>query len=407
MQPETLISRLSRALAEGKEKGHGGLILVKLGRPVQLRDQFGYRGYFDLRKQVDAVQMKAAGAGAKSAWIDFATSMVLLSTGDAKAVAREVFSALSQHEFALGDETLVISVSISACGFDHRFTSVDEMLLALAHRVEHIESIGGNDVGVIKPGVSASQALDSDEHMLGLLMESLRTDSMKVVFQPLLATSGDESVQNYQMLPRLKGSDGKLIPAAEFLPSARDAALLPVIDRWMVIHAIRLLRGPLKEQSLRLFVNQSDALLADAERRTWLESQLEKSPAVRNRLVLEVRIDDAMAHLKSVNVLMTIVRNFEIGICFSRVDEHSRWDLLVNELRCDYVRMSASFVSRLSKQRELEERFMTLSRPVRDIGTQIIMPMIEDPQTAASMWRSGADFMQGNMIQAPEDTIAI
>jgi EAL domain-containing protein (putative c-di-GMP-specific phosphodiesterase class I) len=33
--------------------------------------------------------------------------------------------------------------------------------------------------------------------------------------------------------------------------------------------------------------------------------------------------------------------------------------------------------------------------------------MIENPEMAASMWRSGADFMQGNMIQAPEDSIAV
>jgi EAL domain-containing protein (putative c-di-GMP-specific phosphodiesterase class I) len=243
--------------------------------------------------------------------------------------------------------------------------------------------------------------------MLGLLMEALHKDAMKVVFQPLLATSGREETENYQMLPRLAAGDGKLITAAEFLPSAREAALLPVLDRWMTVHALRLLRGPLKGQDVRLFINQSEALLTEAARREWLAGRLSSESGLATHLVLELPLEDALAHLDGATELLQLARRLGVAVCLSHVDEHSRWDLLAEELFVDYVRMSPAFVSRLTEDPSLEKEFMEVARTAREKGMRVIMPMIEDPRTAASMWRSGADYMQGNMIQAPEDSIAV
>jgi len=302
---------------------------------------------------------------------------------------------------------VAITVSLAHARFDHRFTQVDELLVPLVRRVEHIERDGGNALAAVRPGISASKAKSSSDHMLSLLMEALRMDSIKVVFQPLLATRGRETTESYQMLPRLASGDGKLIAAAEFLPIAREAALLPVLDRWMTVHASRLLRGPFADRDARLFINQSDALLADSERRQWLSRHLASEAELAGRLVLEIPLEDAMAHLRGAAQLLEIAREHEIGVCLSHVDEHSRWDLLTRELAVNFVRMSPDFVARLTQDPSLEERFQELSEPVRAQGVRTIMPMIEDPQTAASMWRSGADLMQGNMIQEPEDSIAV
>ncbi len=410
MHTAELLEHLHDAMSAGSRDGRGGAVMIRLDRASTLRDQLGFSGLSKLGAGM-AERIEGAHDGRLEVWrFGWASVLVILPDvpGDSVAtLAESLFTTLTDQVYALGDDEVALTVSLAHACFDHRFTTVDELLLPLVRQIEALAGQGGNSMAAVRPGISARQALDSSDHMLGLLMEALRTDSIKVVFQPLLSTSGQDRKESYQMLPRLAAGDGKLIAAAQFLPLARQAALLPVLDRWMTVHALRLLRGPLKSRPVRLFINQSEAIVADADRRDWLAGHLASEPALAGRMVLEVPIEDAMTHMKGAAALLALAREHEIGVCLSHVDEHSRWPLLSGELKADYVRMSPTFVARLSRSSTLEKRFMGLSETVRECGVRIIMPMIEDTQTAASMWRSGADYMQGNMIQAPEDSIAV
>ena len=410
MTPENLLSRISRFEETASEDSSGGLLLVEVDRIRQLRGQLGFRLLFALIQQVRALLKEGVGDQGEVYRFGLYGYVVVLpgtNTEKLQALAAELFNGISRRTFEVGDESMAISVSMALAHFDHRFAGADRMLVTMSERLGDVVSNGGNELTFVEPGVSATLALDSEDHMLGLLMEALQHNRLKVVFQPLLATHANEPKRSFQMLPRLRTSDGTLITAAEFIPVARAARLLPVIDRWMVTHAAKLLRGPLQSQPVRLFINQSDALLTEPERLDWLIATLGKVSAPVGDIVIELRLEDAMSHLKQSARLLAGLRESRASICFSRVDEHSRWDLLTAELACDFLRMSPGFVGRLLAEPDLEKRFLELSKSARDKGTRIIMPMIEDQETAASMWRTGADFMQGNMIQEPEDSIAL
>ncbi|WP_376695318.1 EAL domain-containing protein [Wenzhouxiangella sp. EGI_FJ10305] len=402
-------------MTAGAEAGCGGVILVRFDRGTLLRDQLGFTG---LSKLIDGVVAQTeelvgemVGNDYRLVRFDWECLLLVLPAASAELVeetAENLFDTLTDRVYDIDNEAVAVSVSLSFAHFDHRFRQVDELLLALVHRAEAIGMSGGNQFGEARPGISADKAISSADHMLGLLMESLRTDSLKVVFQHLLATSEKATAESYQMFPRLVAGDGSLLPAADFVPLAREASLLPVLDRWMIVHASRLLRGPLREKRVRLFINQSEALLVETDRQDWLARHLEsESKLVAGRLVLEIPLEDAMAHLSGAIELIKICRRYEIGFCLSHVNEQSRWQLLTDKLKADYLRMSSGFVKRLTLDPGLEERYLEISKPAREQGIRIIMPMIEDSKTAASMWRTGADYMQGNMIQAAEDTIAL
>ncbi len=414
MISKKLLRQMPKIMTAGAEAGWGGVILIRFDRGTLLRDQLGFTGLSSLIDGVVAQteELLAELVGKDYRLVRFDWECLLLVLHEAPAsllneTAENLFSSLTDRVYDIDDDAVAVSVSLSFAHFDHRFRHVDELLLALVHRAEAIGMAGGNQFGEARPGISADKAISSSDHMLGLLMESLRTDSLKVVFQHLLATSETATTESYQMFPRLVAGDGSLLPAADFVPLAREASLLPVLDRWMIVHASRLLRGPLREKRVRLFINQSEALLVEAERQGWLARHMEAEPKLAGRLVVEIPLEDAMAHLGGAVELIKICRRYDIGFCLSHVNEQSRWQLLTDKLKADYLRMSAGFVKRLAQDPNLEGRFLEISKPVREQGIRIIMPMIEDSQTAASMWRTGADYMQGNLIQAAEDTIAV
>ncbi|MGY6554736.1 MAG: EAL domain-containing protein [Wenzhouxiangella sp.] len=367
----------------------------------RIRDQYGYGGLFSVLGSVREHLLRILSGESYACVLNERTLIVTVpdcSLTKAEGMADRLFSQLDQETFELGREMASLSFSLGYCEFDHRFTSVEALLIQLVDGTEHVLQSGGHAVRRISPDVSFAEGNNSDKQMLGLLMEALRKDKLRVFFQPLMSTAGDQS-QTYQLLPRLSDSNEMLIPAASFVPVARKANVLGVLDRWMLQRAVQLLCGKYQLQPIRLFLSQGDSLLVHAERREWLSRLLEKHPQVSGRLVLDFALEDALANLKSTTTLIALAHQAGLKICFSRVDEHSKWDLLIGRLRVDYLKMSPQFVHRLASDPALETEFQKLSGPVRQLGTKIIMPMVEDAGVAANLWRTGADYMQGYMIQ--------
>ncbi len=381
-------------------------LCVALDHWERLREQYGYSGLIKLLEEVEALLMAECESDAAACTLNERCVLVRLSPPSVEAAqkqAEKLFGLIGQELVAVGDERIALSISLCFSEFDHRFTSADQLLVNLIKHTEGFSAAGGNGVKHIRPNVSAVQASASDQQMLGLLMESLRKNAVKVMFQPLMATTDDAS-KSFQVLPRVPSSDGSLIPASQFIPVAREAGVLALLDRWMLQQTIRLLVEEYRTQPVRLFLTQGDSLLVSSERREWLCGLMEKHPQASGKLVLDFSFEDALTHLKAAHEFLSVAAKLGIGVCLSRVDEFSKWNLLKDRLRVDYIKMSPGFVRRLGQDGTLAGQFQRISDTVRQQGTRIIVPMVEDATVAANLWRIGADYMQGYMIEKETDT---
>lgn len=404
MTPEQFTTQLAeayRGFSKREIERSSACFCLMLDNWNRIRDQYGYSGLFSVLGTVRERLLRILGAGSYGCVLNERTLIVTVpdcSLKKAESLAARLFAHLDQETFELGQEIASLSFSLGYCEFDHRFTSAEALLIQLVDGTEHALQSGGHAIRRVSPDVSLAACNSCDKQMLGLLMEALRKDKLRVLFQPLMSTAGEQS-QTYQLLPRLSDSHEALIPAASFVPVARQANVLGVLDRWMLQRAVQLLCGKFQLRPIRLFLSQGDSLLVHAERREWLSRLLERYPQVSGRLVLDFALEDALANLKSTSVLIASAHRAGLKICFSRVDEHSKWDLLAGRLRVDYLKMSPQFVHRLTSDTALGAAFEKISGPVRQSGTRIIMPMVEDAGVAANLWRTGADYLQGYMIQ--------
>lgn len=412
MPESTFLERLDQAFKDFNEplpERASALICVLVDHWQDLREEYGYAGLFALRKQMRP-QFDRHFDQVDDALVLSESGLVALVQGQdidsLRESSRALFQALSSRTYEIGGDQAAVTVSLGFCAFDLRYTDGSQMLTEAVSRTEDLRRHGGNQWLPVTASISAAQASVDHRRMLGLLMQSLRNNSVRVVFQALLSTRG-EDIHCFQMLPRLKAADGELIPAAEFLPVARSARLLPTLDRWILNRAVQLLSEQYRHDSVRLFVSQADELLVDEKRRKQFATLLEASSALCDRLVLDFHLTDAMSHLKGTEALLAIARDQGIGICLSLVDDHSNWQLLQERLRCDYLRMAPEFVLRLAKSDDLAHDLDELTGPVREQGTRIIMPMIEDAGAAAHLWSSSIDYLQGNIIQMAQERIQL
>ena len=51
------------------------------------------------------------------------------------------------------------------------------------------------------------------------------------------------------------------------------------------------------------------------------------------------------------------------------------------------------------------KKLKVLAHQLHAFNCQVIAPGIENPQTIGDVWNSGIDFIQGNFIQSPQETL--
>lgn len=385
----------------------GGIIALRLDEWQSLRSEQGYTGVFSLREQLAEICSGMLEDDARILFLRESLLVLLVPSGqNVESISDELHGFLSRHPFTLADEALALRFSQAWCRLDQRFGSGDRALVAVLEAIDGLSDDARHTRQEVEVVISSRRATVDERQMLALLMESLRDDRVQMVFQPLLPTRNSQR-HFRQMLPRLRADDGHLIAAADFLPVAEQAGLVATLDRWMIKRAIDLLSKPKETAELCLFLSQSSALLSDAKRRETLANQLDSTSDLNGRLVLDFALTDVLRHLKGAGELFELLARHGVGICYSRLDVGSNLELLGETLPVDFLRMAPAYVNRLQGSEHIAEELQALVGDLRAKGARVILPMIEDPDAAAALWASGADFLQGNLIQAASESLNV
>ncbi|MBS3744458.1 MAG: EAL domain-containing protein [Wenzhouxiangellaceae bacterium] len=405
----TLISHLTEQCRKARKSGGSAFPpavgWITLDEAANHRDDIGFSG---LEKLVHAAHERArvqlAGGDVTARFGLDAIGVLLDSEGgdrDFEADASALHKAINGSLFEIGEHTIAATVTVCIRPVREALRPAEMNLVRAARAAEQLSAAGGNRFEV---GAGDAEEADTPGTLLGQLTKALRDNSLKVVFQPLLATSGPE-VERIQLLPRLKGSDGTLIPAARFIPVAAERGVLPAVDHWMIAHAIRLLqkRADSGAELPTLFLNQSPALVDDEKFARWLSEQVETLDRGQRKIVLEFNIRELKPRIRDARTVLAGLQKLGIGISLTGIDERVPEVVLLKHLPADYLRMKADFAHRLLDNAELTERFEAFARAARAAGRKLIVPMLEDAEEVSRIWQMEVDLIQGNFIQQPSE----
>jgi len=87
-----------------------------------------------------------------------------------------------------------------------------------------------------------------------------------------------------------------------------------------------------------------------------------------------------------------------VQLCLSQYQSSDEADALLAQLPLGFVRLSARYATRLDDTGVRDEMRAAIERAHR-LGLQVIGQQVEDPQAAATLWMSGVDYIQGNLVQ--------
>lgn len=328
------------------------------------------------------------------------SSFVMLyegDTGDAalNARAERIRQQVMSQKFDLQGQSVEFRVQIGICTFEFAQSNTD-ILINAAERIARTARALPSGVALFKPQSSAESL--REDTLIKLLADAVSGNSLSHVYQPIVAVAGGEE-KRYQTLLRLAGEDGNLISAAEFIPLAEKSGLIITLDRWSLAKAADTIAEHQEDgDEIKLFVNQANATLLDSGQLEWLKNLLKANSLPSNSLVIEINHNDALLNQNSIREFCQALIYDGIQFCLSRYNPRSDESNLLDSLPVSYIKLAPGLTAGLL-QEGIRDQVKNVVEFAHRNGIEVIAHGVEDAHSAATLWMSGIDFIQGNLVQ--------
>jgi diguanylate cyclase (GGDEF)-like protein/PAS domain S-box-containing protein len=394
---------LSRHIAYAARYGEAGsVVTLGVDHFKYVNDSLGHGGGDELLKEIAALLGKRLRRTDILARLSSDIFTVLLhGAGEEKArvVAGELIELVRKHSFVIERQPVRVMMSAGVAPLGDRPVTGPELLAEADIAMYSAKEQGGDQVACF----SADGNGDVTEKRAW--SERVRQATEKGLFvlvcQPILNLAQNEVTQ-YELLIRMRGEDGELVPPAAFLATAERFGLIQAVDRWVAQQAIRLIAAHQNEgRKLTLEVNLSGKTMGDAEFTSLIKRELKTTGIDPAQLVFEVTETAAVHDMdKARRFAQELIH---LGCRFALDDFGAGFGSFyyLKHLPISYLKIDGEFVKDLPRTPADRLVVKAVVDICQGLGIKTVAEFVGDEETVELLTELGVDFAQGYHVGRP------
>lgn len=396
-----MMARIDHLITGGAPRG--GIVFLEMETIAKLRERLGLGQFERLHVETLDLLKPLAGERMLCRFADggFLVLDTALDTDDLLMLGVQLREALAAHEFQLGEQSLRIPAVAGVAPLVPEFTDAGALLNAV-EKVAHHARKRFDRIDLYRP--LATEEVQRQTALIEDMRQAMAQDRLSLLYQPIVAVAGGEQ-SRYQTLLRLDTSSGKRMTAAEVIPAAERSGFIVEIDRWVLRESIKRIAKTLQQgASMMLFVTQSPYTMAHGGQVEWLRSELRALGVPGASLVIELRLSDADVHTGTLREFCSAMVADGVHFCLSQFEPGPEVESLLEQLPLSLIKLAGKYSAGALNIANRDELKVIIDRAHRR-SLQVIGHGVEDPQAAATLWMSGVDFVQGNLVQRAADAL--
>ncbi|MBU2955223.1 EAL domain-containing protein [Marinobacter sp. F3R08] len=298
--------------------------------------------------------------------------------------------------------TLDYNVSIGAALIPEHGRTEQELIVHADMAMYQTKKNGGGHWQIFDPSSNDLADLRRDHDLSSLLRQALSSDDLfELNFQPILSIK-HQSVSHYEVLLRLRDTNGVAVFPNDFIPAAERMGLIQLIDHWVMEKAIqRLANDRQAGHQYSLSVNVSAPTLQSLDFPAKVNELLQNYSLDPSLLIIELtetayieNFQMALNNLESLSDTGVLVALDDFGVGFSSFS-------YLKKLPLSYVKLDGSYIQGLPDNPDNQIFVESLTRMVSAFGMKTIAEFVEDAQTLAKLEELGVAYAQGYFIGKP------
>ncbi len=400
--------RLSQLLDEAEVEGSKHCLLyLDIDRFKVVNDNCGHVAGDELLRQAASLikqSIRSSDLLARLGGDEFAILLSNCTLDVAQRIADAIRLEFLRIRFAWADKVFAQSVSIGLVSIDKESQGLQQVLSYADTACYAAKEAGRNQIHVYHPEQSVAAVRHGEAQWVTRILSALEEDRFTLYVQPIQPLEPITGVPcHYEVLIRMIGESGEVIPPGAFIPAAERYDLMPAIDRWVVGHLVEKVTCRQCEMApgQRLFVNLSGQSLCHEETLQAILDLLRQHELPDRLFCFEVTETAAIANLSSAKHFMLMLKRFG---CEFALDDFgsglSSFGYLKN-MPVEYLKIDGGFVKDMLQDRIDESMVEAINHIGHIMGLETIAECVEDAEILKRLVDIGVDFAQGYGIRRP------
>lgn len=326
----------------------------------------------------------------------------------AERLARAVLAAVRDADLgsAVTSRRLAASIGI-AFVHDPKMTVADA--LACADDACYAAKAGGRDRFAVFATERASGSGGLNAARLAAKLVDAMEDGRLKLFGQEIHRLGRPWRENchVEVLARLEGRNGRLIPPGEFIPVAERFGLAARLDRWIIRTALSRHGKAMLSGAISLGFNLSAQTLSDPQLWDFVDAAIAESGAPPSAIGFEITETAAVTNFAAAE---EFVRKARLRHCRVSLDDFGAGMSSFEYLRrfpIDAIKIDGSFVEHIADSRFDREIVSAITGIARSMGCAVVAEKVEERNALEILMGMGVAYGQGYFLHRPEPLEAI
>ena len=396
--------RLCELLAALRQGGGGehAVLYLDLDRFKIINDTSGHAAGDELIKQVSQLlqaTLRERDIVGRLGGDEFGIMLTQCSHEDALRVAEKVRKAVVELHFAWGVKSYRIGVSIGVVLLDSSSSSLKEVMKSADAACYMAKEKGRNRIHLYSDDDAELSVRQTEMEAVSRIRAALENDSFCLHLQTI-APLRPGLRPHAEVLLRMLDEQGGLVPPMAFIPAAERYDLMPMLDRWVILHAFAALAQ--QPPGTSWAINLSGSSVCDEGLLEYVLEQQRTFGVALENVCFEITETAAVANLAQA---ATLIQDLQAqGARFALDDFGAGMSSFayLKHLPVDYVKIDGSFIRGILHNPTERAMVESINQIAHVMGKQTIAEFVEDDAVLACLRNMGIDFAQGYGVGRPQ-----
>jgi Amt family ammonium transporter len=377
------------------------ILYLDIDRLHVINETFGMHVGDDVIVSVADCMAKTLPRGSLSARISgdrLAALIPLVGMEAAARVAEDIRVSVAAIVPRAGQGSFEVSASIGVAPIGKSDNALAHALATAEIACKAAKDRGRNRVEVFQDSDQSIIRRHTDILVIGQLRDALDNDKFRLDAQPILPLRGNYGRPRFELLIRMLGDRGEIIPPAKFLSAAERYQLMPAVDRWVVRHACEVLGEhsvSVGEEFARFAINLSGQSLQDESFLDFVTDQIKNSRLPPNVLCFELTETATIGNLAKAQHFIKTLQ--DLGCQFALDDFGTGVSSLayLKDLSVNYLKIDGSFVRDALTNARSDSMIKAIAQLAKVMCMETIAEYVETDNLRVRMADLGVDYGQG------------
>ena len=343
---------------------------------------------------------------------EFGALLVGCDLERARVIASELIAAVDEYVFVSDGKRFSVGISIGLTRISADHAGITEIIGEADCACYWAKAQGRNRVCVYQASDMKLAARRSETGWVPQINAAFEEGRFQLYYQdylPLHPEKNEPERQHFEVLLRMIGRGGEIIPPGRFLPAAERFNLIHAIDRWVIatlFAAYPRLKAERGGAPLTCCINLSGASLNTPDFIDFVRQQAELHQLEPGAVCFELTETVAVHDIQVAADFVLACKAIGIRFALDDFGTGSSSFGYLRHLQVDYLKIDGGFVKDIEHDSVDLAMVETINRIGHILGMRTIAEYAENDAIIAQLREIGVDYAQGYGVSLPMPLVA-